>query len=175
MQYHMDIQQANLMSKQWTNLDVTAQATDPSGVFAQLCAAFNQSPFLSHNQIEMRLNQQQRIEAYLSMHPHLLGNTAYAILHGGITASVLDSVGGINAMAALYLQGNAQLMEQINRKITRLATLDLRIDYVAPGRGCFFIAQAECIRLGNKSCLMRMNLHNDQQQLIATAIANYAY
>lgn len=29
------------------------------------------------------------------MHPNLIGNVAYEILHGGVAATLLDSLGGV--------------------------------------------------------------------------------
>ncbi|MBL8323162.1 MAG: hypothetical protein JNJ93_12955, partial [Acinetobacter sp.] len=53
--------------------------------------------------------------------------------------------------------------------------VDMRVDYLAPGRGKYFIARAETLRLGRKGCTMRMTLVNDEDKPIATAIASYAY
>ncbi len=36
------------------------------------------------------------------------------------------------------------------KQVTRLATVDMRVDYLAPGRGKYFIARAEVLRLGRK-------------------------
>ena len=53
--------------------------------------------------------------------------------------------------------------------------VDMRVDYLAPGRGKYFIARAETLRLGRKGCTMRMTMVNDEDKAIATAIASYAY
>ncbi len=108
------------------------------------------------------------------MEPHLVGNVAFQILHGGVAATMLDSIGGIVAMAEIYQRGKGELADRI-RQVTRLATTDLRVDYLAPGRGKYFIATAETLRLGRKGCTMRMNVHNDEEKLIATGIATYVY
>ncbi|KAA8735283.1 thioesterase family protein [Acinetobacter qingfengensis] len=163
------------MQKQWTDNVMPSDFGQKNILLQKLCDAFNQSPFLSHNQLYMRISAQQEIEAIFNMQSHLMGNVAFSILHGGVTASILDSIGGIVAMAKIYELANPDQFEVAIEKVTRLATLDIRIDYIAPGRGQYFIAQAEALRLGNKSCLMRMHLHNDQNQLIATGIASYAY
>jgi acyl-coenzyme A thioesterase PaaI-like protein len=52
--------------------------------------------------------------------------------------------------------------------VHRLATVDMRIDYIAPGRGRQFIGSAEVLRMGRKGCTTRMNMHNDEGKLIAT-------
>ncbi|MEX7477870.1 hotdog domain-containing protein, partial [Acinetobacter baumannii] len=61
------------------------------------------------------------------------------------------------------------------KQVTRLATVDMRVDYLAPGRGKYFIARAEVLRLGRKGCTMRMTMVNDEDKQIAAGIASYAY
>ncbi|BDE24908.1 hypothetical protein OCUAc20_34080 [Acinetobacter baumannii] len=56
-----------------------------------------------------------------------------------------------------------------------MATVDMRVDYLAPGRGKYFIARAEVLRLGRKGCTMRMTMVNDEDKAIAAGIASYAY
>lgn len=78
-------------------------------------------------------------------------------------------------MAELYKKAEANELADTIKKVTRLATLDMRVDYLAPGRGRYFIARAETLRLGRKGCTMRMTLTNDEDKPIATAIASYAF
>ena len=157
----------------WTgHLKIDAQ-TEVESVLQQLCETFNGSPFFQHNRMSMRVIENQ-IEGYVEMQPFLVGNVAYQILHGGVAATLLDSVGGVCAMAELYKRMTYQT-EDVLHKMSRLATLDLRIDYLIAGKGAYFRAKAEVLRMGKKSCTMRMNLFNSEQILIATAIASYVY
>ncbi len=78
-------------------------------------------------------------------------------------------------MAELYKRATKENFEQVSMQVARVATLDIRVDYLKPGRGQYFIATAEALRMGRKGCTMRMNMVNDQDKLIATAIASYAY
>ena len=143
-------------------------------VQAQLCQAFNQSPFFAHSGMQMRVVDNQ-IEGFFAMQPNLIGNVAFEILHGGVAATMLDSVGGIVAMTALYARSKPDAIAQTTQQVSRLATVDMRVDYLNPGRGEYFIARAEVLRLGRKGCTMRMNLVNNNDLLIATAIASYAF
>ena len=115
------------------------------------------------------------IEGYIEMQPYLIGNVAFQILHGGVAATLLDSIGGIVAMAELYKHAGADELPETLKKVSRLATVDMRVDYLSPGRGQHFIAKAETLRLGRKGCTMRMTMVNDEGKAIATAIASYAY
>jgi uncharacterized protein (TIGR00369 family) len=54
-----------------------------------------------------------------------------------------------------------------------MGTIDLRTDYLLPGRGAHFIATAEVTRLGGRIGSTQMRLVNDQGTLIATGAANY--
>ena len=160
--------------KKWTGNIHLGSKADVDVVLKQLCQAFNSSPYFSHNGMQMRVVNGE-IECYVDMQPFMIGNVAFQILHGGVAATVLDSVGGIVAMGELYKRAEASELTDAIKKVTRLATVDMRVDYLAPGRGQYFIARAEVLRLGRKGCTMRMTMVNDEDKAIATAIASYAF
>lgn len=164
-------------AKHWTgsiNLSMASADVFPTEIiFNQLCNAYNKSPFFHHCGMTMRVVDGQ-IQGVFDMNSRLIGNVVFEILHGGVAATMLDSIGGIVAMAEIYRSGKGELADRI-RQVTHLATTDMRVDYISPGRGTQFIATAEALRMGRKGCTMRMNLHNDQNKLIATAIASYVY
>ena len=91
--------------KSWTGSIHLGAKVDIDVVFEQLVKAFNASPFFKHNTMTMRVVDGQ-IEAYIDMQDYLIGNVAFQILHGGVAATVLDSIGGIVAMGELYKKGN---------------------------------------------------------------------
>lgn len=140
---------------------------------AQLVATFNKTPYLSFNQMEMRF-EDDTIRCYLDAREELVGNTHFNILHGGVAATMLDSIAGIVAMLELYRRNQGTVAEQ-HKKMARLATVDLRIDYLAPGRGKQYIASAEVVRMGRKGCTVRMEMVNDEHKKIAMGIATFAY
>ncbi|WP_111859992.1 thioesterase family protein [Acinetobacter sp. CFCC 10889] len=160
--------------KKWTgNLHLGSKA-NLEVVLGQLTKAFNTSPYFSHNAMQMRVVDDE-IEGYIEMKPFLIGNVAFQILHGGVAATLLDSIGGIVAMGELYKKAEPDQLADTLKKVSRLATVDMRVDYLAPGRGQYFIAKAETLRMGRKGCTMRMTMVNDEGKAIATAIASYAY
>ncbi len=142
-------------------------------IHKQLCKAYNQCPFVKLIGMKMRVEDDQ-IKGFVEMTPDHIGNVAFEILHGGVAATMLDSIGGVVAMGLIYQSGKGELADRI-RQVSRLATTDMRVDYLAPGRGKYFVATAEALRMGRKGCTMRMNVHNDEQKLIATGIATYVY
>lgn len=160
--------------KSWTGNVNTSGAIKIEVMLQQLCKAFNTSPFFHHLNMKMLLEAQQ-IRCIVDMDENLIGNVAFHILHGGVAATLLDSIGGIVAMGELYKRAEKEHIADTVKKVTRLATVDMRIDYLAPGRGKQFIGTAEVLRMGRKGCTMRMHMHNEENKLIATGIASYAY
>ena len=79
----------------------------------------------------------------------LVGNPASGVVHGGIVTTLLDTVGG---MAALARQGELLVM----------ATLDLRIDYLRPSTpGADLAARVECYKLTRNVAFTRGFAFND--------------
>lgn len=83
--------------RNWTGNIHPGSKVDIDVVLNQLVHAFNSSPFFNYNGMTMRVVEGQ-IEAYVEMQDFMIGNVAFQILHGGLAATVLDSVGGIVAM-----------------------------------------------------------------------------
>lgn len=164
----------NDVQKKWTGNIQLGSKVDLSVVLNQLTQVFNTSPYLAHNNMQMRVVDGE-IEGYIEMAPNLIGNISFQILHGGVAATLLDSIGGIVAMGELYSRAEPDQMADTLKKVSRLATVDLRIDYLAPGRGQYFIAKAETLRMGRKGCTMRMTMLNDEGKPIAAGIASYAF
>ncbi|MPW43652.1 thioesterase family protein [Acinetobacter guerrae] len=160
--------------KTWTGHIHLGSKTEITVILSQLCQAFNSSPFFKHSGMTMRVVDGE-IEAYIEMQPNLIGNVAFQILHGGVAATLLDSIGGIVAMGELYKKAEPENMPETIKKVSRLATVDMRVDYIAPGRGEYFIAKAEALRLGRKGCTMRMTMKNNEDKIIAVGTASYAY
>ena len=157
----------------WTGDISESMFEDFDQVLQTLCDTFSASPFMQHLGMQFNVVNGE-IQGLIEMTPELIGNTHFRILHGGATAAVLDSMGGIAAMAEIYRRREG-LIEEQRKKVARLATTDMRVDYLSPGRGSYFIATAEVIRLGRKGCTMRMDLHNNEGKAIAIATAVYAY
>ena len=80
--------------KNWTGNIHLGAKVDIDIVLRQLVNAFNGSPFFQHNGMSMRVLDGQ-IEAYIEMQPYMIGNVAFQILHGGVAATILDSVGEV--------------------------------------------------------------------------------
>ena len=103
----------------------------------------------------------------------LMGNPIQKILHGGVTASALDLAGGVVVAANMIEQLEHKTTESIQQCLNCLGTIDLRTDYLRPGRGEEFIATAHIIRSGKKVAVARMEMHNEQGDHIAFGTGTY--
>ena len=131
-------------------------------------AAFNQvlglvAECVRHPNVRMRVD----------MKPALIGNAEHRRLHGGVIATMLDNVGGISVFAAVADKFAHETAEQLQHRTARLGTLDLRVEYLRPGWGKYFIATGEVTRLGGRIGSVQMRLVNDEGILIATGAANF--
>ena len=102
------------------------------------------------------------------MRPELVGNPARQILHGGVISAALDVAGGLAVMLRVI-----EKSEETPSSFPNIGTIDLRVDYLRPGRGRHFIASARVVRLGSRIAVTHMELHNDTGELIATGGAAY--
>nr|WP_282443968.1 thioesterase family protein [Moraxella osloensis] len=139
----------------------------------QLANIMSQSPFVAHTFTTYHY-EAGKVYGKVKSNPALIGNPNFEILHGGMTATLLDTIGGLEGMLEIYRRDQGTFEEQ-TKKIKRMATVDLRVDYLAPGRGHEFMVTAEVIRMGRKGCTTRMMLVNDEGKLIAHGIASYAF
>ncbi len=105
--------------------------------------------------------------------PELIGNYIQGILHGGVIASAIDVAGGTMAAIGLMQKNPQTHQQELLDKLSRLGTIDLRIDYVRPGRGKHFETSARILRTGNKVAVVRMELHNEDDILIALGTGTY--
>ena len=104
------------------------------------------------------------------MRPELVGNPVRQILHGGVISATLDVVGGLAiALASLAAKPEAAPA----RHFPNIGTIDLRVDYLRPGRGKYFVATGRVVRLGGRVAVVHMELVNDTDEQIATGSAAY--
>jgi len=101
------------------------------------------------------------------MRPELIGNPIRKILHGGVIAAVLDATAGYALMLKIAREHAGEDIVSVLQRFRHVGTIDLRIDYLNPGRGEHFIATAEVLRQGSKIATVRMDLENDAGLRIA--------
>ena len=136
-------------------------------------AFFQRIPFNQLLGIEIAELSEEQVTMCLPMKPELIGNFVHGILHGGVISSLLDVCGG--AMALIGAFANHQHLPAAERmsKLSKLGTIDLRIDYLRPGRGQRFTATAVLLRSGNKVAVVRSELHSEDGTLVAVGTGTY--
>ena len=105
------------------------------------------------------------------MRSDLVGNKYFNILHGGAIATILDTEGGF--LLALNGAWNIEGDPQDNQFAFKGGTVDLRIDYLRPGKGKHFVATGTVLRSGNKVAVVRTELRDEVDELIAIGTGTY--
>ncbi len=108
-----------------------------------------------------------------AMRPDLIGHFLHGRLHGGVIATVLDTVGGLAATVGIAEKFNGESTEQVAHRFGRIGTIDLRTDFLHQGIGKKFIATGRITRLGGRIASVQMTLENEAGVLIATGSASY--
>lgn len=92
----------------------------------------------------------------------LVGNPETGVLHGGMITALLDATMGMSVL--VKSQGRA-----------RVATLDLRIDYLKPATpGQDVLAEADCYKLTTHVAFVRaLAHHGDKSDPIASAAGTF--
>lgn len=107
------------------------------------------------------------------MRPELIGHPVRKVLHGGVIAAVLDATAGFAVLLALMKKHRDESHEAQLARFMKIGTIDLRIDYIQPGRGNHFLASAHVFRVGGKVASVRMEMENDAGELIAAGAAAF--
>lgn len=148
---------------------------DNTALYNALLAGFNSAPFNVLLGLRIASITRDCCEARFDMRPDLIGNTVHGILHGGVTSAVLDTIGGATATIGAWQRMQGQDDGERVKRLGKLGTLDMRVDYLKPGRGEWFRVTGRVLRAGNKVMVTRMEMHNHADELIAAATATYLY
>lgn len=109
----------------------------------------------------------------LAMRDELCGYPGDGALHGGVISAMIDIVGGTVVAWNLLKDNKEQDMQEQIKRLQKMSTVDLRVDYLRPGKGEMFTATASVLRTGKKLAVTRMELYNDKQCLIAVGTGTY--
>ncbi len=134
---------------------------------------FQRIPFnqvLGIQLVELSLD---KVVMELPMKPELIGNFVHGILHGGVISSLLDVAGGAMALIGAFDKHQHLSSTERMQRLSKLGTIDLRVDYLRPGRGQLFTATAVLLRSGNKVAVVRSELHSDDGNLVAVGTGTY--
>ncbi|WP_022664172.1 thioesterase family protein [Desulfospira joergensenii] len=107
------------------------------------------------------------------MKPELIGNSVAGILHGGVTAAVIDLTGGLSALISCVKLNAGASEELLYKKLISSATIDMRVDYLRPGKGRSFVCKSRIIRAGSRIVVAKVDLFSETKIRIATGTATY--
>ncbi|MDP4978451.1 MAG: thioesterase family protein [Desulfobacterales bacterium] len=130
-------------------------------------------PFNKILGFEVESLQVSKVVVRFAMRADLIGNYFLETLHGGVISSVLDATGGLSVSVSLLEKLQGEPVEEIEKRISHIGTIDLRVDYLRPGRGKTFRAVSAIMRTGKKVAVTRMELHNDESVLVAVGTGTY--
>lgn len=116
-----------------------------------------QNGFLKHNDIIILESNEKTSKVKMNICENSLN--PYGIVHGGLIFSMGDTVMGIT----------------IRSTGRDAVTLDGTINYLKPGKGKYLIATSEVIKVGKTTSVLKANIYNDKEELIAVISATYYF
>jgi uncharacterized protein (TIGR00369 family) len=125
---------------------------------ARLHEVFGKVPFAHFLGFELGELEGGAANVYLSLRDELKRNQG--VLHGGVTASLIDTAAAFAAMTLL----------EPGQSTT---TVDLTIHYLRPlieGRAC---ARARVLRAGRRVLVISVDVLDESEALVATALTTY--
>ena len=130
-------------------------------------------PFLEFLGITIEPMDADNIYIKLAMRDELRGYPGDGALHGGVKSAMIDIIGGTVVAWKLLKEMEGQPLPELAKKFKNMSTVDLRVDYLRPGKGKMFTATASVLRTGKKLAVTRMELYNEKQCLIAVGTGTY--
>ena len=103
-------------------------------------------PFNAHLGMQFDPDAVDPVVVRIPFAPHLVGDPIRPALHGGVISTLADTAGGFAVYCAL------------GDPAARVATVDLRVDYLAPGALTELVAEASVVRLGGRIAVARITL-----------------
>jgi acyl-coenzyme A thioesterase PaaI-like protein len=101
----------------------------------------------------LELERYEKDFAQLSFNnqPMMVGNWAQSILHGGVIASALDVAAGLVCVGSTLTRHDTINEDELRQRLSRMGTIDLRVDYLRPGREIALPVPAACYAQATKS------------------------
>jgi len=143
-------------------------------LFESITEIFDQKvPFNRMIGLQVESIDYDRVAIRFDMRDELIGNFLRGTLHGGVISTVIDVTGGLSAFMGILKKLKNESVEEKLAQIAKLGTIDLRVDYLRPGTGKWFICSGYTLRTGNKVAVTRLELRNDSDELIAVGTGSY--
>ena len=131
-------------------------------------------PFIDHLGVTFESLDGDDICLKLAMRHEVSLDLAGSALHGGAISALMDIIGGSVIAWRIKKEIEGLPLEEQARRMSRISTINLRIDYLRPGKGKMFTVTGSVLRSGRKVAVTRMELHNEEQLLIAVGTGTYS-
>jgi uncharacterized protein (TIGR00369 family) len=120
-------------------------------------------PFNRHVGLKAIDIERGRARFEIPFRPELVGDPLRQSLHGGVISMLADATGGAAAWSSL------------DEPRARVSTIDIRIDYLRPGRQETLVAEASVVRVGKRVAVTDIRLFHPSApaDTIATGKAVY--
>jgi uncharacterized protein (TIGR00369 family) len=109
----------------------------------------------------------------LGMRDDFVGNYARGIIHGGVISATLDATAGLVAYSSLATEASGMSREERFARFSRVGTIDMRVDFLRPGRGGAFTASARTLRKGSRVAVIHTEMHDENGEMIASGTCTY--
>ena len=109
------------------------------------------------------------------MKDDIVGNEAKHILHGGLTSTVLDSVGGMMGIISAVEKHKDEFNDELKARLQHFGTISLHVDFLSPGRGKWFEVVSRTTKCTNRIVFVHSELKNNSGELIAISNNSYYY
>ena len=121
-------------------------------------------PFNKFLGLRATLMERGRVELQIPWRPELVGDPMKPALHGGVISMLADTAGGMAVWSA------------VESPQQRVSTIDLRVDYLRPGKLEALAAEAVVVRVGRSVGVADVRLFHPsaRDEIIATGKGVYA-
>jgi len=130
-------------------------------------------PFLELMGVTVESTDDDSVRIRFSMRDDLCGHPGLRILHGGVISCMIDVLGGAVASWHQIRDIKDRPVEEQLKRMGAIRTIDQRVDYLRPGKGKEFTVTGFVLRDGNNVIVIRMEMKNEEQSLIATGIGTF--
>lgn len=130
-------------------------------------------PFLELMGVTVEPTGDNNVQIRFPMRDNLCGHPGLQILQGGVVSCAIDILGGAVASWHVIKDIQDRPVEEQLKRMGAVRTLDMRVDYLRPGKGQEFTVTGSVLRDGKKVLVIRMELKNEEQSLIATGTGTF--
>ena len=134
---------------------------------------FQETPFHKNLDLEFALLDDYTVMVRLRKRQELLGNVLRNMMHGGVISAAFDAVGGAVCTVNVYRKIQHLSPAERVKKLMRICTIDLSVNYLAPAKDDEFDLSARIIKLGSTIANIQMEMHDMSGKLIATGNGNF--